>query len=111
GERMEKLYPLIERVAAARRRIPTPELNRWLASVDLARGTTPKARPVKIFYATQASASPPTFLLFTNQRQPLHFSFERFLENQLRAKFDFTGTPVRFVQRMRERGKRDAKER
>jgi len=103
GERTEKLYPLIERVAGARRRIPTPELNRWLAGVDLGRGTTPKARPVKIFYMTQSSASPPTFLLFTNQRQPLHFSFERFLENQLRAKFDFTGTPVRFVQRMRKR--------
>lgn len=107
GERTERLYPLIETVAAARRKkIPTPELNRWLAGVDLSRGTTPKARPVKIFYMTQAKASPPTFLLFTNQKQPLHFSYERFLENQLRASFDFTGTPVRFVQRLRKREKR-----
>jgi GTP-binding protein len=111
GERAEKLYPLIEQVAAARRRIPTPELNRWLGQVDLSRGTSPKARQVKIFYILQASASPPTFLLFTNQRQPLHFSFERFLENQLRAKFDFPGTPVRFVQRLRKREQREKKER
>jgi GTPase len=108
GERTQKLYPLIDQVAAARkRRISTPELNRWLKEdVDLQRGSTPKARPVRIYYITQAKTSPPTFLLFTNQKTPLHFSFERFLENQLRAKFDFTGTPVRFVQRLRKRGDR-----
>jgi GTPase len=106
GERAQKLYPLIDQVARTRRcRIPTPELNRWLREdVDLQRGSTPKARPVRIYYITQAKTSPPTFLLFTNQNQPLHFSFERFLEKQLRAKFDFTGTPVRFVQRLRKRG-------
>jgi GTPase len=105
GERANKLFPLIDQVAAARkRRIPTPELNRWLTEeVDLQRGTTPKARPVRIYYITQAKTAPPTFLLFTNQKQPLHFSYERFLENQLRAKFDFPGTPVRFVQRLRKR--------
>ncbi|HKV23600.1 MAG TPA: ribosome biogenesis GTPase Der [Candidatus Acidoferrum sp.] len=105
GERAPKLYPLIDHVAAARRKhIPTPELNRWLKEdVDLQRGTTPKARPVRIYYITQAKTAPPTFLLFTNQKQPLHFSFERFLENQLRAKFEFAGTPVRFVQRLRKR--------
>ena len=105
GERAQRLYPLIDQVAVARkRRIPTPELNRWLKEeVDLQRGTTPKARPVRIYYITQAKTAPPTFLLFTNQNQPLHFSFERFLENQLRAKFEFTGTPVRFVQRLRKR--------
>jgi GTP-binding protein len=50
-------------------------------------------------------------LLFTNQKEPLHFSFERFLENQLRAKFDFTGAPVRFVQRLRKRGDRPSRDR
>jgi GTPase len=105
GERADRLYPLIDKVAAARgRRIATPELNRWLKEdVDLGRATTPKARPVRIYYVTQAKTAPPTFLLFTNQKEPLHFSFERFLENQLRAKFDFIGTPVRFVQRLRKR--------
>jgi len=113
GDRAQKLYPLIDKVAAARRRkISTPELNRWLKTVDLQRGTTPKSRPVRIYYVTQAKTSPPTFLLFTNQRTQMHFSFERFLENQLREKFDFIGTPIRFVQRLRKadrdtRGKRD----
>lgn len=111
GERAGKLYPLIDQVAEARRRhIPTPELNRWLKEeVDLERGTTPKARPVRIYYITQAKTSPPTFLLFTNQKEPMHFSYERFLENQLRAQYPFLGTPVRFVQRLRKREPRPPK--
>jgi len=105
GERTEKLYALIDHVAEARnRKVSTGELNRWLKEdVDLQRASTPKARPVRIYYMTQAKVAPPVFLLFTNQKKPLHFNFERFLENQLRAKWDFTGTPVRFVQRLRKR--------
>jgi len=108
GERAEKLFPLINQCSdARRRRIPTPALNDWLKQdVDLQRGSTPKSRPVRIYYLTQAKTAPPTFLLFTNQKMPLHFSYERFLENQLRAKFDFIGTPVRFVQRLRKRERR-----
>ena len=104
GERAQKLYPLIEQVAAARlRRIPTPELNRWLKEdVDLGRASNPKARPVRIYYMTQAKTAPPVFLLFTNQKRPLHFGFERFLENRLRENWDFLGTPVRFIQRLRK---------
>jgi len=103
GDRAQKLYPTIDKVAVARRRkLSTPELNRWLKTVDLQRGTTPKARPVRIYYVTQAKTSPPTFVIFTNQKTPLHFSFQRFLENQLREKFDFVGTPIRFVQRLRK---------
>jgi GTPase len=110
GERAQKLYPLIDQVAAARvRKIPTAELNRWLKEeVDLGRATNPKARPVRIYYITQAKTAPPVFLLFTNQKKPLHFSFERFLENQVRAKWDFLGTPVRFIQRIRKRGEKSA---
>ena len=104
GDRVEKLYTLIDRVAEARkRRISTGELNRWLANVDLERGTSPASREVKIFYITQATSAPPTFVLFTNQTKPLHFSFQRFLENRLRAAFDFTGTPIRFNQRLKKR--------
>jgi GTP-binding protein len=105
GDRSAKLFPLIDEVAAARKRkISTPELNRWLKEdVDLQRGTSPKARTVRIYYITQAKTAPPTFLMFTNQKQPLHFSYERFLENQLRAKFAFVGTPIRFIQRLRKR--------
>ena len=107
GERIHKLYGLIDQVAEARRRrIPTAELNRWLAEVDLERGTSPSGRKVKIFYVTQASVAPPAFVLFTNQTRRLHFSYERFLENQLRARFEFMGTPIRFLQRLKEKRER-----
>ncbi len=103
GDRAQKLYPLIDQVAAARKKkVSTPELNRWLKTVDLQRATTPKARPVRIYYVTQAKTSPPTLVIFTNQKTPLHFSFQRFLENQIRAEFGFIGTPIRFVQRLRK---------
>ena len=116
GQHLERLYSLIDRVADARqRRVTTGELNRWLSKVDLERGTSPASRQVKIYYITQATAAPPTFVLFTNQAKPLHFSFQRFLENRLREEFDFTGTPIRFTQRLkkresskRERGSKDA---
>ncbi len=105
GERVGKLFGLIDRVAEARqRRISTGQLNRWLAEVDLERGTSPAGRKVKIYYITQASTAPPTFVLFTNQSRRLHFSYERFLENRLRGRFEFLGTPIRFLQRLKERG-------
>src|ERR1700720_1672172 len=107
GDRSEKLFDLIDRIAdARRRRITTGELNRWLSEVDLDRGTSPAARKVKIYYVTQASSSPPTFIIFTNQSKRLHFSYERFLENQLRKSFDFIGAPIRFLQRMKEKRER-----
>ena len=110
GERTGGLFALIDKVVEARqRRISTGEMNRWLASVDLERGTSPAERKIKIYYVTQASASPPTFVLFTNQIRRLHFSYERFLENQLRKKFDFTGTPIRFQQRVKQRKRRAAR--
>lgn len=110
GERTEKLFDLIDRIAdARRRRISTGELNRWIEKVDLDRGTSPAARKVKIYYVTQASASPPTFILFTNQSKRLHFSYERFLENQLRKSFDFIGTPIRFLQRVKEKRERGSR--
>jgi GTP-binding protein len=107
GERTDKLFDLIDRVAdARRRRVTTGELNRWLSEVDLDRGTSPAARRVKIYYVTQAATSPPTFILFTNQSKRLHFGYERFLENQLRKSFDFLGAPIRFLQRLKEKRER-----
>jgi len=112
GERVNKLYTLIDKVVEARyRRISTGELNRWLSSVDLERGTSPASRQMKIYYMTQAGAAPPTFVLFTNQTKPMHFSFQRFLENRLRAAFDFTGTPIRFTQRLKKRSPRSEEKR
>jgi GTP-binding protein len=107
GEHTDKLFALVNRIAdARRRRISTGELNRWLSEVDLDRGTSPAARKVKIYYVTQAATSPPTFILFTNQSKRLHFSYERFIENQLRKSFDFIGAPIRFLQRLKERRER-----
>ncbi len=107
GQSVPKLYSLIDQVAQARqRRISTGELNRWLKGLDLERGTSPASRKVKIYYVTQATSAPPTFVLFTNQPRPLHFSYQRFLENRLRAAFDFTGTPIRFTQRLKKRERR-----
>ena len=112
GERTEKLYTLIDRVVEARRRrISTGELNRWLANVDLERGTSPASREVKIYYITQATVAPPTFVLFTNQTKPLHFSYQRFLENRLRSAFDFIGTPIRFNQRLKKRERPEGEKR
>jgi GTP-binding protein len=92
---MSKVFPEIHKVAEARQRhIPTAELNRFLHSVDLERATTPAARKQKIYYMTQAASAPPRFILFTDKRGPLHFSFERYLINQLRRKFGFAGTPI-----------------
>jgi len=106
GQNAGKLFELIREASEARRRrISTGELNRWLKAADLQRGTAPGARPVRILYLTQSSVEPPTFVLFTNQPKPLHFSYERFLENRLRASFEFTATPIRFLQRQRKREK------
>jgi GTP-binding protein len=103
GQYVDRLYALIDQASAARqRRVSTGELNRWLKTTDLERGTVPGAHRVRILYLTQSSVNPPTFVLFTNQAKPLHFSYERFLENQLRASFDFTATPIRIRQRLRK---------
>ena len=103
GDRADKLFSLIDRVAEARqKRITTGEINRWLTEVDLDRGTSPAGYNLKIYYMTQASSAPPTFVLFTNQKRPLHFSYQRFLENQLRARFNFVGAPIRFLQRLKK---------
>jgi hypothetical protein len=103
GDRADKLFSLIDRVADARqKRVTTGEINRWLTEVDLDRGTSPAGYNLKIYYMTQASSAPPTFVLFTNQKRPLHFSYQRFLENQLRARFNFVGAPIRFLQRLKK---------
>jgi GTP-binding protein len=107
GECVDELFGLLERVAEARRlRISTSELNRWLGEIDLSRSSAPAAQMPEILYVTQASANPPTFVLFTRAARRLHFSFERFLQNRLRERFDFTGAPIRIVVRARRRPSR-----
>jgi GTPase len=103
GAGMEKLFPLLVRVGEERRkRIPTSEINRFLERVDFERASVPMRQRVKIYYITQAAVAPPTFILFTDRRVKLHFSFERFLVNQIRHAFEFLGTPIWLKNRARE---------
>ena len=95
GKGTEKILPLIEQVAAERRkRITTGEMNRFLKTVDFGRATVPISKRVKIYYMTQATVAPPTFVLFTDRAVKLHFSYERFIDNQIRRAFGFVGTPI-----------------
>jgi GTP-binding protein len=95
GKGTEKILPLLEKVAAERRmRIPTAEMNRFLKDVDFERASVPAKLRVRIYYLTQATVAPPTFILFTDRKVKLHFSYERFLENQIRKAFGFVGTPI-----------------
>jgi GTPase len=95
GKGVEKIFPLLETVAAERRkRISTGEMNRFLKRVDFERAPVPRRQQVKILYMTQAAVAPPTFILFTDRKVKLHFSYERFLENQIRKVFGFIGTPI-----------------
>ena len=102
GKNIDKVFSTLELVARERRkRIGTGEMNRFLARVDFERASVPMAKRVKILYMTQASVSPPTFILFTDRAVKLHFSYQRFLENQIRAAFGFVGTPIRIKNRAR----------
>jgi GTP-binding protein len=103
GKGTEKIFPLLQEVAAERRkRVTTSEMNRFLEHVDFERASVPMRQRVKILYMTQASVAPPTFVLFTNRAVKLHFSYQRFLENQIRAAFGFMGTPIWIKNRARE---------
>ena len=100
GKNVEKIFSALQQVAEERRkRISTSAMNRFLKQVDFERASVPMAKRVKIYYMTQASVAPPTFVLFTDRAVKLHFSYQRFLENQIRRAFGFTGTPIRILTR------------
>jgi GTPase len=95
GKGVEKIFPALEEVASERRkRITTGEMNRFLKHVDFDRASVPMRQRVKILYLTQAGVAPPIFILFTDRQVKLHFSYQRFLENQIREAFGFVGTPI-----------------
>jgi GTP-binding protein len=97
GAGVEALFKKVELVARERRkRVTTGQMNRFLAEVDFQRASVPMNRRVKIYYMTQAAVAPPTFVLFTDRDVKLHFAFERFLANQIRAAFGFIGSPIWF---------------
>ena len=102
GKGTDKILPLIEKVAAERRkRVTTGEMNRFLKTVDFERASVPVSKRVRIYYMTQAAVAPPTFVLFTDRPVKLHFSYERFLENQIRHAFGFMGSPIWIKNRAR----------
>jgi GTP-binding protein len=111
GQRIDRVLELaVDAWGERRRRVPTAELNRVVQDA-FARQEAPmvKGRRPKLFYATQASASPPTFVFFARDASAVHFSYERYLENRLREAFGFLGTPIRLV--FRERASMEGAER
>ena len=103
GQRVDKLFSLIHEVYEQNHmRIPTGRLNAILAEATArVQPPTDKGRRLRIFYMTQASTCPPTFVCFCNDARLFHFSSQRYLENQIREVFGLTGTPVRMVIRER----------
>ena len=101
GQRINKLYELINTVANQNAmRISTSVLNQVLnEAIAIVQPPTDKGKRLKIFYMTQASTKPPTFVVFVNDKQLFHFSYERYLINQLRKEFVLTGTPIRMIVR------------
>jgi GTPase len=105
GERTTRVLETIDRIAAARRmRVPTPALNAFIESITAANPpVSPGRKHVRIMYAAQIGVAPPSFVFFTNVATTFHFSYERFLINQLREKFGFVGSPIRIQVRRRDR--------
>ena len=104
GQRLDQLFELIQRVANFNAmRITTGMLNDVLAQATARmQPPTDKGKRLKIYYMTQASTKPPTFVCFVNRAELFHFSYQRYLENRIRETFGMEGTPIRFL--IRERG-------
>jgi GTP-binding protein len=103
GQNIDQVFAMVVKVAAERqKRVGTGQMNRFIERVDFERAPVPMARRMRILYMTQAGMSPPTFVLFTDKDVKLHFSYERFLENQIREAFGFEGSPIRFRIRARK---------
>jgi GTP-binding protein len=105
GQRVDQVLPAVMKVQNERlARIPTSQLNRILMNAqDLHAPTSRTGDILKIYYGTEVKTNPPTFLLHVNNPKLAHFSYLRYLENQLREQFAFTGTPVHFIMRPRKR--------
>lgn len=108
GQRIERLYEMIAFVHSQNSmRISTGKLNEVLSTATArVQPPTDKGKRLKIYYMTQASTRPPTFVFFVNNAELFHFSYQRYLENQIREIFGLDGTPVRFIIRERGEGKK-----
>ena len=107
GQRLVKLYDLIDTVAENHAmRVATGVLNEIMAeAVAMQQPPSDKGRRLKLFYITQASVKPPTFVIFVNDKNLMHFSYTRYIENKIREAFDFQGTPLKFIIRERKENK------
>lgn len=105
GQRVNKIYELIKFVAdQAAFRVSTGMLNDLVnEAVAMVQPPSDKGKRLKIFYMTQAGIKPPSFVVFVNDLELFHYSYERYLENQLRKNFGFEGTPIRFIHREKDR--------
>lgn len=103
---VDQVFKKVELVARERRkRVTTGNMNRFLERVDFQKASVPMSKRVRIYYMTQAAVAPPTFILFTDKDVKLHFSYERFLANQVRDSFGFIGSPIWFKIRARNKKK------
>lgn len=109
GQRVDQVFEMIDMVAENQTlRVQTGVLNDILYdAMAMFQPPSDKGKRLKIFYMTQVSVKPPTFVLFVNDAELMHFSYKRYLENRLRDAFGFKGTPVRFI--IRERGEKETK--
>ena len=107
GQRVNKLYEIINSVASQNAmRVPTSMLNQVLnEAIALVQPPTDKGKRLKIFYMTQPSTKPPTFVVFCNNKELFHFSYQRYLINQIRKEFGLIGTPIRLI--IREKLEKD----
>ncbi len=107
GQRVNQLFELINQVADKNAmRVSTSVLNQVLnEAISIVQPPTDKGKRLRIFYMTQASTKPPTFVTFVNDKKLFHFSYERYLINQIRKEFDLRGTPIRMI--VREKNEKD----
>ena len=104
GQRLNKLYDLIDTIIESQTmRIPTGVLNEILTeAVAMQQPPSDKGKRLRIYYMTQVSVKPPTFVMFVNDKQLTHFSYTRYIENKIRETFGFRGTALRFINRERK---------
>lgn len=104
GQRLNKLYEMIDVVMANNSmRLATGVLNEIVAeAVAMQQPPSDKGKRLKIFYITQVSVKPPTFVVFVNDKKLMHFSYTRYIENRIRDAFGFRGTALRFIIRERK---------
>ena len=107
GKRVDNIFEKINQVDKQNAlRVPTGLLNDTLAqAVAITQPPSDKGRRLKVFYITQVSIRPPTFVIFVNSKQLMHFSYVRYIENHLRKQFGFKGTPIHMI--IREKGKKE----